>query len=263
MAGNKKRLSITSVPYVAFGVILISLMTVIGVGAFLRTTEIRVEGMLMYSPEDIVEASGISPGDNLLFVNAQNVSMNIRASLPFINSVNVTRKLPNTMYIEVTESVAVATIIFGGEIYVIDSPGRVLARLPIAEPKLDGVNIDDLIEVRGVDIEETPVGNIVRPVFGSETKVQYMQDILVTLERDNQTGFVSYLDVSNIVNVFFGYQGLYRVILGGSTSLRPSNLRHKIGMLEESANRVREQFPNTPGRILWEHETGRANFAPD
>ncbi|MCL2661877.1 MAG: FtsQ-type POTRA domain-containing protein [Oscillospiraceae bacterium] len=263
MAGNKKRLHSTPIPYVAFGIILISLMTILGAGAFLRTNEIRVEGVVMYSPEDIVLASGISAGDNLLFISAQNVSQNIRAALPFVNSVQVTRALPNTVHIEVTESVAVAAITFAGEIYVIDSSGRVLARLPIATPELEGVNIGDLIEMRGVDIEETAVGNLVRPVFGSETKVQYMQDILIALERDNQIGYVSYLDVSNIVNVFFGYQGIYRVILGGSTSLRPSNLRHKIGMLEDSVNQLREQFPNIPGRILWEHETGRATFAPD
>ena len=263
MAGNKKRLSTTSIPYVAFGVILISLMTVLGAGAFLRTTEIKVDGMIMYSPENIVEASGISYGDNLLFISAQTVSQNLRTALPFINTVNVTRTLPNTIQIEITESVAVASITFAGEIYIIDSVGRILARLPIAEPMLAGVNVSYLIEVRGVDIEETAVGNVVRPVFGSETKVQYMQDILIALERDNQISHVSYLDVSNIVNVFFGYQGIYRVILGGSTSLRPSNLRHKIGMLEDSVNQVREQFPNIPGRILWEHETGRATFAPD
>jgi hypothetical protein len=263
MTGNKKRLYLTSVPFIAFGIVLISVMTIIGAGAFLRINEIKVEGMQMYSPVDIVEASGIYPGDNLLFVSAQNVSMNIRSTLPFVNTVNVTRALPNTVHIEVTESVAVATIIFAGEIYVIDSSGRVLARLPVMEPKLEGVDLSDLIEMRGVDIEETAIGNIVRPVFGSETKVQYMQDILIALERDNQVKFVSYLDVSNIVNVFFGYQGLYRVVLGGSTSLRPGNLRHKIGMLEDSANRVREQFPNSSGRIHWEHETGTASFTPD
>ena len=263
MAGNKKHLNTTSIPYIAFGIILISLMTIVGAGAFLRTTEIRVEGMVMYSPEDIAMASGISPGDNLLFVNAQTVSQKIRATLPFINSVNVTRDLPNTVLIEVTESVAVASITFAGEIYVIDSSGRVLARLPFTEPVLEGVNISDLIEMRGVDIEETPVGSVVRPVFGSESKVQYMQDILLALERDDQIKYVSYLDVSNIVNVFFGYQGLYRVVLGGSTSLRPSNLRHKIGMLEDSANQMRTQFPNVTGRIHWEHESGRAVFTRD
>jgi len=263
MAGNKKRLSITSAPYVAFGIILISLMTILGAGAFLRTTEIRVEGMHLYSPEEIVEASGLSPGDNLLFISAQNISQNIRTTLPFVNTVHVTRSLPNTVYIEITESIAVASITFAGDIYVIDSSGRVLARLPIAAPVLEGIDINDLIEIRGVDIDETAVGNIVRPVFGSESKVQYMQDILIALERDDQIKYVSYLDVSNIVNVFFGYQGLYRVVLGGSTSLRPSNLRHKIGMLEDSANQMREQFPNTPGRIHWEHESGRALFTRD
>jgi len=158
-------------------------MTIIGTGAFLRTAEIRVEGVSTYSPQEVVEVSGLSPGDNLIFVNTQTVSQNIRNSLPFVSSVQITKVLPDKVLIEITESTAVASVTFAGEVYIIDSSGRVLARLPVGDTPPGGLDIGKLIEIRGAEIEETAVGNTLRPVFGSETKIQYVQDVLVTLER--------------------------------------------------------------------------------
>jgi len=244
------------------GVLTISLMTIIGASAFLKTTEIQVEGNSMYSSDVIIKASGVMPGDNLIFINAQRISQNIRSTLPFVSAVEVTRSLPNTVHIEITESLAVASVTFAGEIYIIDSAGRVLARVPSDEPVLEGVDFGSLIEVRGVDIEETNVGNILRPVFGTETKLQYMQDVLIALERETLLKDVSFIDVSNIVNVFFGYMGRYRVILGGSTNLRPSNLRHRMSQLESSARQFSAQMPNVSGRISWD-DAGNISFTHD
>ena len=264
-AVTKRQLSKTSTAYIAVGVVLITIMAIIGMSAFMRTKEFIVNGASLYSVEEIVEASGLDVGDNLIFVNPQTVSQRIRETLPFITVANVSRVLPDTVRIEVTESVAIASITFAGEVYVIDSSGRVLERVGRegAEGSQSLVENVPLIEVRGVEIEETLPGNTLRPVFGTETKLQYMQDVLDALEREGLASDVSYLDVSNIVNVFFGYRELYRVILGGSTSLRPSNLRHKIGMLEDSANQIVAQYPNISGRIHWEHESGRASFTRD
>jgi len=250
MAGGiKRQLSRTSIIYIAVGVLLITLMTIIGMSAFLRVKEIVVEGTAIYTADDVIKASGLAAGDNLMFVNVQVVSQKIRDELPFAGHVNISKVLPDKINIEITESIAIATIAYAGEIYVIDSACRVLARLPIANPTLTGVDIDSLVEIRGSEIEETSVGNVLRPVFGAETKLQYIQDVLITLQQEELADDVSYLDVSNIMNVFLYYMGRYRVILGGSTSMRPSNLRYNLGRLTERVKFIELSFPNTSGDI--------------
>jgi len=258
---GKRRLSKTSMVYIAIGVLLISLMTIVGMSAFLRTKDIIVEGASMYSAEEVVDASGVNAGDNLLFVNTQNVSLKIREELPFVSVAEVSRRLPDKVIIEITESEAIASVVYAGEVYVIDSAARVLARTYVGDPEMPVV-LQNLIEIRGAEIEETDVGSTLKSVFGSEIKLQYMQDILEALEREEQADDVSYLDVSNIVNVYFGYLGRYRVILGGRENLRPGNLRHNLERLDETVFRIEGIHPNTTGDINMADESGSPKFTP-
>jgi len=267
MSGSAKRkLSKPSIAYVALGVVMISLMTIIGMSAFLRAAEIRVEGASAYSIEMVIEASGLSIGDNLIFVNLQNASQQIRSELPFVREANVTRELPDKVIIEIVESKAIARVTSAGWQYVIDSSGRVLAGAYGANEEIilsaSSGDIHSLIEVRGIEIEETAIGSTLRAVFGAETKLQYTQDVLAALERDGLVDDVSYIDVSNIVNVFFGYMGRYRVILGGSASLRPSNIRHNLVRLVESIPTIEERHPNTIGDLDLSDESAPPKFTP-
>jgi len=261
MAGySKRQLSKASTVYIALGVVLIAVMTIVGTSAFMSTTGFIITGTSIYSIEDVVDASGLSLGDNLLFVNARNASESIKTALPFVNDVDITRLLPDTIHIQITESVAVAYIFFAGDYYIIDSSGRVLERSKDLESAMSLVSKSNLIEIRGVEIEETEPGRNLRPVFGTETKLQYMQDVLAALEREEEIKNVSYLDVSNIVNVHFGYlNNKFMVVLQGSTNLRPSNLRHIINNLPANVENVEKSFPNIPGRIVID-ESGQAKF---
>jgi len=262
MAGYKKRqFSKSSTAYIALGVVLIAVMTIAGTSAFMKTNGFIVTGASAYTAEEVVEASGISIGDNLLFINSQAASQSIREALPFISSVEITRRLPDTVNIVITESIAVAYIHFAGDYYIIDSSGRVLDRSRNSEAAMSMITDKKLIEIRGVEIEETVIGRNLRPVFGTETKLQYMQDVLIGLEREGLQGDVTYLDVSNIVNVHFEFMKKFTVIFRGTTNLRPNNLRHSLSNLAGDVVKVEQQFPHSPGEIIFD-ETGQARFYP-
>jgi len=262
MAGyNKRQLSKSSTVYIALGVLLIAVMTLAGTSAFMSATNFVVEGVSVYTAEEIVEVSGLSVGDNLLFINTQNASHNIRDMLPFVNTVQITRKLPDTIHIEIIESTAIAYVFFAGKYYIIDSLGRVLEHVGNLEDSMSAAANVKMIEIRGVEIEETLVGKNLRPVFGTETKLQYMLDVLIGLEREGLEEDVSFLDVSNIVNVHFGYLGIYNVILSGTTNLRPSYIKHNLATLEGNVAQVVKSYPNIPGDIIYE-ESGPPRFIP-
>ena len=71
---------------------------------FFQVTEITAEGNHIYTAEQIVAASGISVGDNLLSVKKANAATLIMTSLPFVESVHIERTLPDRVRITVTES---------------------------------------------------------------------------------------------------------------------------------------------------------------
>jgi len=247
---SKKQLSKLPAAYVAFGIILIALMSVVGMSAFLRTTEIRVEGASVHTISDIIESSGLSIGDNLMFVNTQNVSLKIREELPFVSAAHVSRVLPDTVLIEITESAAVAITKFAGELHIIDSSGRVLAHSSEGVLSLPGINPDDLIEIRGIEVEDAVTGGVLKSEFGAETKLQNMQEVLAAIEREGFEKDVSYLDVSSISNIHFGYMDLYRVVLGERRFLR-----YKMERLQTAVSEIEHRHPRTPGDIIMSNVT--------
>ena len=56
--------------------------------------------------------------------------------------------------------------------------------------------------------------------------------------------------------------GIYRVIVGGRENMRPSNLRHNLGRLEEDVRTIKITHPNTSGTINMSDESGPLRFTP-
>ena len=77
---------------------------VLGVAIFFRIRTVEVQGNSIYSWEQVANASGISPGDNLFMLNREAVAGSIQAQLPYVQKVSVGRILPDTVVIQVEES---------------------------------------------------------------------------------------------------------------------------------------------------------------
>ena len=258
MPKSKKRLlSKTPNAHIVLGVAIVTLMVFIGMTAFMNTNVISVEGASVYTVDEIVKATGLSTGDNLIFINTQDVSQKIRNALPFVSAAEITRRLPDTVIIKITESHAVARVAFAGDTLVIDATARVLARGRANALIMPGIEVNNLIEIRGVDIDNAVEGRVLTPEVGAETKLLYIQDILAAFVREDITDDVSYLDVSNITNIHFGYLDIYRVVLG-----RIGNLRHNLGRLPDSVEFVQHRSPNTVGTINMSDPYAEPRFTP-
>jgi hypothetical protein len=204
--------------YIPVGVLLIVFLTVIGVSGFLRIMDIEVVGSTRYTDEAIIAVSGITAGDNMLFIDAEVAERRIITAMPFISSASVTRVPPDGVRIEVEESSPLAKIDFRGELLIFDSSGRILEVTVVPQ--------SGLVEVLGITPVDPAEGAPLRVGTGGEMNLLYMRDVLAALEREGIEGDVSFLDVSNTGRINFGYQGRFRVILGG-----PSNVRQKLDSL--------------------------------
>jgi len=237
MARLKKNLiNKTSSIYIAVGFLLIAVMTFIGTSVFVRILDIEIIGTNVYSQEEVLEASRVSRGDNLMRLNTQTVSQNIRTTLPFVREVVIERRFPDTLLIEIIESFPVAYIISDGNVLVLDSSGRIL--------QMGDYSTENLIEIRGIGVRTATLGQQLRPEVGGETRFLDMQDILAAFEREGIVGDVSYLDVSNIQHIHFGYRGIYRVILGNA-----GDLRHKLHNLASAFEMISPDRQGVPGSI--------------
>jgi hypothetical protein len=213
--------------------------------------DIEVVGATVYLKEEIIDASGIATGDNMLFLNTQDASRRIKSEMPYIHEALITRVPPSAILIKVTESVALAAIKYQESVLIIDSNCKVL-KISNSAPK-------GLIEVRGLS-HETPVeGRSLKAEPGSDNHLQYVKDILAAIEKEGIEKDVSYLDVSNTSKISLGYKGRFIVVLGS-----PGNVRNKLNQLPGLVPEIEaESSVDAKGEINMSDPTGRWVFNPN
>jgi cell division septal protein FtsQ len=248
---KQRRLSKSATVYIPICVLLVLVLSVFGISAFLEIMTVEVAGASIYSDEEIVSASGIVRGDNMLLFDLAEAEERILAAKPYISEVNIVRVPPDAIHIEIRESSPLAVVPFRDSMLIIDSTGRLLERS-------DDLH-RDLIEIRGVSVIDVTVGRPLRAEPGSELQLQYMRDVLLAIEREGIQHDISYLDVSNISMINLGYVERFRVILGG-----PSNVRHKLSQLPNYKERIDAQHPfGITGDINMSDASGEWIFTPD
>ena len=112
-------------------VIMLALVAavVFGVAVFFKVSRVEVQGNSLYSAEQVVQASGIEAGDNLLTLNKATVAGNIITQLPYVEKVSVGRSMPDAVILEVQESTArFAVMSDTNVIWLISSSGKALER---------------------------------------------------------------------------------------------------------------------------------------
>ena len=112
-------------------VIMLALVAavVFGVAVFFKVSRVEVQGNSLYSAEQVVQASGIETGDNLLTLNKATVAGNIITQLPYVEKVSVGRSMPDAVILEVQESTArFAVMSDTNVIWLISSSGKALER---------------------------------------------------------------------------------------------------------------------------------------
>jgi cell division protein FtsQ len=253
---KQRRRSKSAAMYIPIAVLLVLFLTIFGTSVFLNITEIEVAGASRYSEEEIIRAAGISLGDNMLLIDRINAMRRVTSSLPYIDTVNIKHLPPDTIRIEVKESVPFASVVFEGRTLIINSSGRVLEQTGAAPA--------GLIEIRGVTPVLPIAGNRLAVEAGAETRLAHMIDVLRSIERaierEDIQNAVSYLDVTNIANITFEYLGRFRVALGG-----PDDVQFKLSRLTETISDLAEktEISTARGRLDMSNPSAGYVWLPD
>jgi len=254
MGRNKKRRrSSSAAVYIPAAAVIILFLVVFSASVFLQILEIEVIGATKYTEEEVIRASGIGAGDNMLFVKRGDVSQRILAAMPYINEVSFEFRLPDKMHISVSEAKAAASIKYKDGVIIIDSAGKVLGHADVS-PK-------GAIEVIGLTPIETGEGSTLKTNAGGEAQLRHLLDILKAIESEEIQDNVTFIDVTSIANISLGYAGRFTVILGSSDNARYklSNLPGIIADAEQRADSDEEAWTidlsDRGGRWSWSRST--------
>jgi cell division protein FtsQ len=147
----------------AFGVVLVvgvSVAAALGARHYVTTTprfaikDIEVSGNARRTPEDVAVAAGIAKGENVFSLDLDRARGRLLAD-PWIREATISRRLPGTVTVQVTERDA-AAIVALGDSYLASRDGDVFKRLepgdPTDLPAVTGLTADMIAEDRDAAI---------------------------------------------------------------------------------------------------------------
>lgn len=161
--------------------------------------EITVEGDSIYSTEQIISASGIEIGVNMLSLRQSDINGKVCASLPYIQSVQIKRKLPDKLIITVTPATDRLILVNKEkESIVVDRNGKILR---------DGKGVklsDGVYRVYGVEWEDSVPGTLLKVTAETKDKYDLATTVADAFEKEGVIlrGTVNVSD-SNEIRVYY------------------------------------------------------------
>ena len=123
---RRKRRGRFSGLYKLLSVLLCLAAVVTACVVFFRVNAVEVTGSARYTDREVVDASGIELGSNLIALPKRKIIAAIRTSLPYVETVTVRRILPDRVLLSVTERTAVASVESDSGRWLISSRGKLL-----------------------------------------------------------------------------------------------------------------------------------------
>ena len=209
----------------------IVLALVFGISIFFKVETVAVCGNDQYSAWDVMEASGIREGDNLLTVSKAKVASLVRSKLPYVDKVRIGIKLPGTVNIEITElDVVYAINDAAGGWWFVTSEGRVVEKTNLAGAKtvtrIEGIVLSSPSAGNFAEAWEAeptgtvPTGETEPPVvYTARQQLQTALKILQAMEKNSVLGDVTVVDVADPGNLIMKYGDRFVVELGDDSRL--------------------------------------------
>ena len=196
----------------SFFLVLVMIGVIVAsVTMFFQTNNIEVTGPSRYTPEEIIAASGLMVGDNLFAVNKFEVERRIKEQYPYVASVEIRRRLPDTFLFTVTERTPVAYLDVGEQRWILDKDAYLLEPLSISEtvPYLQVVSASEAVDPHSGK----------RLTLPEEGAVNALEAVMDGLSDLNIIAEVGQIDVSKLYRLTFLYQNRLQVQLGNAEKM--------------------------------------------
>ena len=199
------------------------------ISIFFNVEVITVSGAEKYDAWTVKEASGIQYGDSLLSFGKAKAVGKIKLELPYVNTVRIGIKLPDTVNIEITEwDVLYSIRDDGNRWWLLNSEGKIV-------DNVDSATAGEYTQILGVAVTEATAGQQAKAyetsnatdesgetlmsVVRASDRLNTALSIITCLEGNGIIGEVASVDVSDLGNLELWYGQRFQVQLGDSMDL--------------------------------------------
>lgn len=191
---------------------------------FFKINTISVKGENIYSDKMITEKSGIEFGGNLFRVNEKQLSQKLSKELPYIKSVTLDRKLPDTLVINVQSTKEVAAVASKGVFILIDETGKVL-------DKDASILRENVAVVTNVKLENVTEGEQI--TFTQEEKTEGLITLLQAIKK-SKLELLTEIDLKNLNNIKIKYDDRITFEVGSLTNIDTKLARGAAALEKEN-----------------------------
>ncbi len=236
----RKRISRTTLKRILI-MVGVALALILSMIIFFRVRHIEVQGSSYYQPEEIINAAGVEEGDNLLIISRGDIAGNVMAKLPYVASVRVTRQLPDTVMITVTEYEATYAVIDArGEYYLITAGGKATEKISAAKAA-EHILIEDLTIVTPTIGEQISVMAPAGQEIAAQGQLAALKEVLMSIEESDLLQKIRSVSVPSSYEISLWYEDRFLVQIGDA-----QNLSYKMSFLKTA---VEEQKIYATGTI--------------
>lgn len=186
--------------YKLLSILLAAAAVIVACVVFFRVNSVEVMGNVRYTAEEIIEASGIQTGDNLVILSGSRVSAAIRAQLPYVESVAIRKQMPDGVVLKVTERVAAASVDSADGRWLISAQGKLLEK--------DNGTIR-AVQINGLTAVGPYAGGMLQTEDNEQLTLDYVKELLSVLERYGMLEQCTVLDCSSAAALTLNYN-IYR-----------------------------------------------------
>ena len=213
---RKRRLKVF---FTFFIIIALIVGVVLSLTILFPIKNITAKGSKIYTAAQIVDNCGVSVGDNLFTASSSEALKFLKKTLPYIESVEFDRSVPDTLNIKVTDAKEYACYKVGDKYFTVSKEGWTLNSSD-KKPQNVVVIINDKVKCK--------VGSEV--VFKEGYSHSEIGNIIDELSRYKFD--INYIDVSNAISLKVKIEGRFIVDFGKMQDLG-FKLKHLNSMLKE------------------------------
>lgn len=237
--------------YLLVSACLIAVALVAGSMVFFQVERVIAEGSSKYSEEQIIAFAAVDPNANLLLLPQSAIAARVKDSLPYVDEVSVERVFPTTVRIVIDECVPTASIVSDGIYWIIDEKGKILENVE------DSVAAN-YIQITGVRLIDPQVGKYAEVSAEEATIFKGMCGILTALHERELTKNVTWVDLSNRLEIDIDYLGRFIVRLPVTTEYNEATKRTEgYGMKIAALSEMIGYLDNERGTIDLRSQSGR------
>ena len=244
---HKRRRGSLSFLYKLLAFVLICTAIALALTLFFRIRTIDVSGSQRYSAQEIIDAAEVQVGDNMFLMNKYRAAERIRAALPYIETVQFRRDMPDGLRIIVTECTDPAAIVQDGKAYLLCDTGTIVDDVAASAAK-------KRIQVKGLTLVEPVVGQPAQAAEGQELALTQLLALMQALDERGMGGDVTLIDMSDPAQLTLRYLERFDVQLP-----READYGYKLDYLLAVVEKLEA---NEKGVINMMQE-GKARFIPE